>query len=291
MSSEHRALRLRSVLFVPGDRPDLVEKAPRSRPDAVVLDLEDAVSASHKATARSVVARAALTLRAAAPQLTVLVRVNAVPTDWFRGDVQAVAASPIDGIVLPKVEQPEHVLDAAAACTAAARENLPIVAGIETARGVHSVAELLVPPVAALYFGAEDYIADVGGRRTSSNGEVQYARGRIVLAARLAAVHALDQVVAAFEDVERFEREAEEARALGYHGKLCIHPSQVAIANRVLTPSPEEIERARSIIQAFEVSQASGSGVIAFEGQMIDEPLARQARAVLSLATSLGAVE
>ena len=139
------------------------------------------------------------------------------------------------------------------------------------------------PRVVGAYFGAEDFVADMGGVRTASNHEVSYARQAVALAGRLAGVPVLDQVVTDFRDDERFERETADARAIGYAGKLCIHPAQVEIANRGFTPSPDEVDRARRLIAAYEEANAAGLAAIEFEGQMVDEPLATQARRVIAL--------
>jgi citrate lyase subunit beta/citryl-CoA lyase len=136
------------------------------------------------------------------------------------------------------------------------------------------------------YFGAEDFIADMGGVRTDSNHEVQHARSAVALAGRLAGVPVLDQVVTDFRNDERFSNEAAEARALGYAGKLCIHPGQVAIANDAFVPTADEIDRAHRLLAAYESATAAGVAAIDFEGQMVDEPLATQARRIIALAGS-----
>ncbi len=144
--------------------------------------------------------------------------------------------------------------------------------------------DLLVAPVAVAYFGAEDYVADLGGVRTLGSTEVLYARSRVALAARLAGVPALDQVVTRLDAEDHFLTDAAEGRALGYRGKLLIHPAQVALAHRAFTPSAEEVDRARRLIAAYDDAVANGHAAIAFEGQMVDEPLARHARAVMAAA-------
>jgi citrate lyase subunit beta/citryl-CoA lyase len=254
-------MRWRSVLFVPGDRPDLAAKAPRSSPDVVVLDLEDAVPAAGKVAAREAIREG---VRVAGP--TVLVRVNPPATEWFDGDVAALPDG-IAGVVVPKFEAPVEV-------------GHPVLAGLETVRGVADARSIL-DGVAACYFGAEDYVADLGGVRTPGNAEVATARALVGIAARLAGVPALDMVTLDFGDTDRFVREAAEARALGYSGKLCIHPAQVGPANEAFVPSAEEVDRARRLLAVFD---AAGGQTVAFEGQMVDEVIARQARATIEAA-------
>ena len=132
-------------------------------------------------------------------------------------------------------------------------------------------------------FGAEDFITDIGGRRTPEGLEVLYARSRVVLAARLGGLQALDQVFTAIRDDAAFRRDAEFGRQLGYDGKMCITPRQAELANDVFSPSAEEIDRCRRLIQEYEAAQSDGRGIIEFEGSMIDEPLLRRARAMLEL--------
>jgi citrate lyase subunit beta/citryl-CoA lyase len=284
--------RWRSVLFAPGNQPALVPKLRRARPDVAVLDLEDAVPAATKADARPV-ARAGVAELAAGPSddgpgPAVWLRVNPVRSEWFADDVAGLgdlARQGLAGIVVPKVES---LIDMAMASAALTGLGIGLMAGIETARGVADARDLLVHPgVTAAYFGAEDFVADMGGVRTAGNAEVAHARATVVLAARLAGIPAVDIVVPDFTDDDRFRREAAEARALGYTGKLCIHPRQVPLAHETFVPSAEEVDRARRLLAAYEDAARRGSAAIAFEGQMVDEPLATRARAVLAAADEL----
>ncbi len=274
--------RLRSALYAPASRPELLPKLPRSGPDGVIIDLEDAVAPSGKLQARPVAAAAARELRRTHPDLAIFVRVNAVDTEWFEGDVAEALVPELTGVVVPMLES------AAAVDLVAERLEaigpLGVMAGLETVAGVEYAAEVLRPPVVAAYFGAEDYVADLGGIRTPDNTEVHYARSRVAVACRLAGVVALDQVVVKLRDEDVFITDARQGRALGYKGKLCIHPAQVPWANRVFTPSPEEVNRARRMLAVYEETQRTGAGAVSFEGQMVDEPLARQARALLAAA-------
>jgi len=274
--------RLRSLLFAPAIRPDVVAKLPRSEPDGVVIDLEDAVPPEAKEQARGHAREMGARLARDHPTLAVYVRVNAVRSEWFADDVGDSLTPALAGIVVPKLEEVEQVRIVAEALAAAGLTDAHVVAGIETAAGVDRVRDLLVGPVAVAYFGAEDFVVDMGGVRTDSGFEVLYARSRVALAARLAGVLALDQIVAAFGDDERFLGDAREGRAIGYRGKLCIHPAQVRIANRVFAPSPEEIEHSRRLLAAYEEARARGEAAIAFDGQMVDGPMIRRARDVLS---------
>lgn len=277
--------RMRSLLTVPANRRDLAAKAPRCAPDAVFLDLEDGVPPDVKDSARADAVAVARDLVHEHPGLAVLVRVNALATPWFAGDVAEALVPELSGVVVPKLESAADVEAVVVALDRAGVAELPVLAGIESAAGVARAEEILAAPaVRWCYFGAEDYVADLGGVRTESNAEVLYARSRVVLAARLGDVWAVDQILADFRDDDRYARDAAEARALGYRGKLCIHPAQVPLAHAAFTPSTAEVDRARRLLDAYAAAAARGEATIAFEGEMVDEPMARRARAVLAAA-------
>lgn len=278
-------LRLRSLLFAPAVRPDMLPKLPGSGADAVVIDCEDATPPGAKAEGRAHARDFAP--RIAGQGALVFVRVNAVPSPWFEGDVRDGLCDELAGIVVPKLESLEQMDVVARALDAAGHRDLPVLAGLETALGVADARPLLAHPrVAAAYFGAEDFIADMGGARTEGNDEVLYARSQVALAGRLAGVPLLDQVVTDFRNDARFEREIAEAKAIGYGGKLCIHPRQVALANAGFVPSEDEVDFARRLLEAYARGSAGGVGAISFEGQMVDEPLASRARQVLAAAAA-----
>lgn len=261
---------MRSLLFAGATRPDLVAKTARSAPDAVAIDLEDAVPAASKDEARAALPE----LVAAVEGPRVFVRVNGPETSWFDADLAAAAALAIDGVIVPKAESAGDV----ERTRAGLGEGMAVLAGIESARGVANAEHVCATAPAAAYFGAEDYIADLGGRRTPGGQEALFARSAVALAARLAGVPVLDQVVVDFRDEDLFERDAEAGRAIGYRGKLCIHPGQVPIANRVFGADPEEVERARALLAAWDEAAARGVAAVEFDGAMVDGPALRMAR-------------
>jgi len=274
--------RMRSLLTVPANRADLAAKASRVEPDAVFLDLEDGTPPDAKEAARATAVASARMLVRDHPGIQVLVRVNGITTPWFAGDVSEALVPELTGVVVPKLESAADVAVVTDALAAAGVPELGILAGIESAAGVARAEEVLhESAVRWCYFGAEDFMADMGGVRTESNLEVLYARSRVALAARLGDVHAVDQILADFRDADRYVRDASEARALGYRGKLCIHPAQVALAHQVFTPSAAEVDRAERLLAAFADATARGEATLAFEGEMVDEPMARRARATL----------
>ena len=274
---------LRSLLFAPAVRPEMLLKLPGTGADGVVIDCEDATPPGAKASGRK-------NARRLAPEIAgrgslVFVRVNAVGSPWFREDIADGLCPELAGIVIPKLDRAEQLDEIAQATEKAGYPDIPVLAGLETARGVADARALLCHSrIDWAYFGAEDFIADMGGVRTEGNQEVLYARSRVALAGRLTGVSVLDQVVTDFRNDVAFEREVGDARAMGYQGTLCIHPHQVSIANSGFLPSPAEVDHARRLLDAYQQSSAQGIAAIDFEGQMVDAPLADRARQVLETA-------
>jgi len=261
-----------SALFIPANRSDLVAKVERFAPDIVILDLEDGLSPSERPQARELLKEHVATLGASNVQ--VALRVNEVHSADFHLDLSALPQG-VSTLVLPKLEERSQL----AQVHDLLPEELEIMAGIESARGVLRAEELLCAPgVSSCYFGAEDLMADVGGRRTAEGLEVLYARSHVALCAAAAGITAFDQIVADFGDTEAFQRDAEFGRDLGYAGKICIHPAQVSITKAVFSPSEHEIAQARAIVQA---SQAAGGGVVVVDGRMVDGPMVRSAEGIL----------
>jgi citrate lyase subunit beta / citryl-CoA lyase len=281
--------RVRSVLFMPGTRADMIAKIPRFAPDVAIIDLEDAVAPGDKAAARRTAPGAINAINAVDPESpsVVLVRVNPVGTPWFAADMAAAAGSAAAGVVVPKLASRPQLGQVRQALAEHSWTGALIIAGIETALGVADVRTLLtgelrgpgVPGVlSAAYFGAEDYIADIGGRRSPGGEEVLYARSQVCLAAYLAGLPAIDQVVVDIADDDQFLADARRGQSLGYQGKMCIHPRQVGLAHQVFTPTGEEVAHARAVVAVGE------AGVAVVDGQMVDEVHVRMARAVLARA-------
>lgn len=272
----------RSMLFVPAHRLELLDKVPRWDPDVVVVDLEDAVASGDKDAARASIIGADLQRCG----VTVLVRVNPQGSPWFDHDVDAVRRSGAGGVVVPKAENPD-VLAYVLSRLEEASDAPVVVAGIETAAGVANAQQLLAAVPTAAYFGAEDYIADLGGRRTPEGMEVLYARSAVALAGRLAQVPLIDQAVVRLDDDAAFIDDARRGRDLGYVGKICIHPRQVALAHEAFTPSAAEVQ------DAIDILEAAGAGVGVVNGQMIDAVHVRLAHQLLDRAnaSSLPAIE
>jgi len=270
---------MKSLLFAPGNQPDVLAKLPRSLPSAAVIDLEDATPPEQKEQARKIAVSAANQL---ATTLPLLVRINGLETSWFAEDIAHGLTQQLAGVVVPKLTSAAEVAKVADALDDAGLANLNIMAGLETVAGVVQASDVTSHPrVHWCYFGAEDYIADLGGVRRPDNLEVLMARSQVGQAARLGGAVALDMVVTDFSDDQRFTRESQEARALGFAGKLCIHPRQVALANEAFMPSPEELSWAKQVVEAYQKGLSEGQASIAVNGEMVDEPVARRAQALL----------
>ena len=270
--------KMRSMLFAPGNKYELLQKFSKIQPDIAIIDLEDAVPDSEKQVARENLQKYAQEDKTA---VTTYVRVNALVSQHFEEDIRSIPPQ-IAGIVIPKVNDASDIERA----TQAIERNsvsAKILVGIETVKGLMSIQDIFgTASVFAAYFGAEDYIHDLGGLRTDGNDEVLFARTQIGISSRLFGVPVVDQIVADFSDSERFMKEAQQAKSLGFTGKLCIHPSQVPLANQSFSSTPEEIQQAIELLKVYDEAVANGTASIVHNGQMVDEALAKQARRILS---------
>ena len=285
---------MRSKLFVPGSRPELFDKALRGQADALSFDLEDSVSAGRKLEARGALQDLLSGPAARDSGKTLIVRVNPFGSEHFAADVRAVVRPGLALLNLPKVESPEDVLAAVDALQAAERANgvtepVGLLLNIESARGLRLAHELASAHgrVAGLQLGLGDLFEPLQIARHEP-AALHAVMLQMRLAAGEAGVFAYDAAYARFSDVEGFRAEAALARRLGYIGKSCIHPSQVAHANEVFRPTDEEIAHARRVDAAATEAEARGVGAYAVDGDMVDAPFVKRARAVLATARRLG---
>jgi len=271
MSTAEIAGAARTWLFVPGDRPERFAKAAAAGPDVVVVDLEDAVAPAHKDAAR-----AHVTDWLPRAGVTVAVRINAAGTTWHDADLAALAA--LDGpslVVLPKADSPETV----AAALAALPDGSAVVALVETALGVARAIDLAsFPGVVRLAFGSYDLAAELGVDPEHAPA-LAPARGNLVLASAVGGLAGpIDGVTGDVRDHERLTADVTTAAALGFAGKLCIHPGQVAPTAAALAPSPDEVAWAERVLAA-----ATEDGVALVDGRMVDAPVVARARRIVSL--------
>jgi citrate lyase subunit beta / citryl-CoA lyase len=285
---------MRSKLFVPGSRPELFAKALGGEADALSFDLEDSVSAARKAEARSALQDLLSGPTARASGKTLIVRVNPVGSEHFEADVRAVVRPGLALLNLPKVESADDVLAAVRALEAAERANgvtepVGLLLNIESARGLRLAYALASAHarVAGLQLGLGDLFEPLQIARHEP-AALHSVMLQMRLAAGEAGVFAYDAAYARFSDMEGFRAEAGLARRLGYVGKSCIHPSQVAHANEVFQPTGEEIAHARRVDAAASDAEARGIGAYTVDGHMVDAPFVQRARAVLATARRLG---
>lgn len=264
----------RSFLFAPGSEERKLVRALESGTDAVVADLEDAVAPAGKAAARGLATR----LMAEADSGPVrLVRVNGVGTEWHDADLAGVAGSAIDGVVVPKAT-------AAAVRAVGERLDLPIVAIVETARGLREAFEIGSDErVAVLLLGAIDLGLELGLEQRDDGQEILFARSSLVVDSAAAGLRGpVDRVWVDVRDLDGLARDCEVGRSLGFRGKALVHPDQVPPTHEAFAPSANELQRAREIVAAYERAVGEGRGVVALDGEMIDAPVVERARELLS---------
>lgn len=280
---------LRSLIFSPGNRLDLVAKAVRSGADAIIVDLEDAVPADAKAATRDGLADLPES------HVPLYVRVNDPTTPWFWADVVAAARADVAGIVVPKAEDPDVLRRLDGALTAVEVDRglevgtLDVVPLIESARGVFEAHAVLTAAerIRGLLFGSGeqgDLVVDLGVEWTPDGSGLLYARSQVVLAARLAQVQPLDAVFMDFRNLDALRVECELARRTGYEGKTAIHPAQVPVINEVFTPDEAEVAHHQRVVDAFEQALKEGAASINLDGKMVDYAVARVARSRLARA-------
>lgn len=280
---------MKSLLFVPGDRPDRISKARNSGADCIILDLEDGVDSSRKSEARRHV-RQALD-GAPAESAPILVRVNSQP-EHRAHDLESVVHLRAAGLMIPKCDSADEIVDLCRhisrieADKGLAPESTRIYPLIESARGLISLTQIAGASsrMGGLALGAEDWCLDMGIARTGEGDELNFARWSLSVCARAFRLLALDTPFADFRDTEGLRADCEVARRMGFSGKLAIHPSQVATIQKVFAPDQDEIAEASAIVAAFSEAQARGQGVVNLGGKMVDRPIAERARQVLARA-------
>lgn len=282
----------RALLFMPGDDRHKIEKGAGLDVDAVILDLEDAVALNRKQAARDTVQAALQDHTLDFGRTERLVRVNPYETGWQEEDIRATLPGHPDGYVIPKVESAlevqrvaqilldgeyAHDIELGTTC---------LIAIVETARGIVNLNDIAGASerLVALAFGAEDLAGSLGAVRTTNGNEVFYARSALVLHAAAFKLQAIDTPYIDYTDLERLRVDTRIGMQMGYSGRLAIHPAQVNAILDVFTPTPDEVERAKALIDAYQAHQVSGVGVFSYEGKMIDQPMIRAAERVMARA-------
>jgi citrate lyase subunit beta/citryl-CoA lyase len=280
---------LRSVLYVPASNERALEKARELPADALVFDLEDSVAPDAKARARERIQT--VSASGAYGERTLAIRVNGIASEWHQADLVAVAAAAPDAILVPKVASAEEVLDVEKALErAGAPERTRIWAMLETPGAILNAAAIAASSarLSVLVMGTNDLLNDLRAEAVPGRRSLLTSLSLCVLAARAAGKEILDAVYNDVRDLDGFQAECRDGRELGFDGKSLIHPGQIDICNAVFSPSAEEIDHARRVIDAFEQATVTGAGVATLDGRMIESMHVRSARRVLALGGEAG---
>ena len=281
---------LRSLLFVPGNRANMLAKALECAPDALVPDMEDSVPAVEKPNARETI-RSWLPRLAASGRL-VIPRVNALDTEWIEADLAAVVGANVFGVSVGKVRRAGDIAAVSQLIGALERRAglavgaVKLVPWIETAEAILNVAEICRASerVVAVAFGGEDFTFDMGVERLEDDSQLAYARQALCVAARAARVLALDTPYFKLRDVEGLTESSRRAKSIGFKGRFAIHPEQIGALNECFSPSPQEVAHAERVVAAYEAAEARGRASTSLDGRVIDMPVVKRARALLDLA-------
>ena len=283
---------LRSALFVPGNRPDRIEKAVQTNADAVIIDLEDAVPLSQKVETRKRVREKIATCGGK----KIIVRVNALHSEFGLDDFKEVISNGLSGVMVPKVETPSDIRQIDAIVTEVEKKvgiepgsifMLPLIESALAVENAFAIASVKTEPdrFFSLSFGAADFALDMGIAITLSGEELIYPRARLAVACRAAGLAPPVDTPFMIDLKDRQALEADIRRAIrfGFQGKLCIHPNQVEICNQLFSPTEEEVAYARKVIDTFEKAEAEGVAAIQLEGKFIDYPVVERCRRILKM--------
>ena len=284
----------RSMLFVPGNNPGMIQNAGVYGADAIIFDLEDSVAVTEKDAARHLVQSA---MKVLDYSCEVAVRINHISTPFGRDDFAEILAAKPDLIRLPKAETAEDIQEIDGIISAAEElygftaNSIKMMAAIETAKGILNAPQIASASnrMVAIAIGGEDFVADLRTRRTKDGKELMAARGQLVLAARAAGIDVIDTVFADTNDEETFVAETTMIKEMGFDGKSVINPRQIGLVHKIFMPSAQEIDQAKRVIAAYQEALANKSGVISMNGKMIDAPIVIRAEHTLAYAAASGA--
>ena len=281
---------IRSLVFVPGNRANMLERAKEFPADIIMVDLEDSVPPEEKVNARNLAIEWVPKLRALGHR--VMVRVNSLDTGLTRDELTAVVSPDLAGISLGKIESPQDVRDVASILTSLERSvgiepgQVKIIPWIENARALVGAYQIATASdrIVGIAFGGEDYTDDMGLERTDTGEEIYFPRATVAVAARAARVASLDSPYVLFRNSDGLRADTGQARKLGFTGKFAIHPAQIDIINELFSPSDEELAYAQKVVGAWNEAEAQGRGSADLDGRMIDVPVIKRAQNLLSLA-------
>ncbi|MBO6777137.1 MAG: CoA ester lyase [Marinibacterium sp.] len=282
MSSGDRPFR--SVLYIPASKPRALDKARTLPVDAIIFDLEDAVTAEEKNSARGILAETLA--EGGYGQRMRIVRINGLDTQWGKADAEAVGSMQAEAVLLPKVESAAQ-LDALVAITG----DMPVWAMMETPRGMLNAAEIAAhPKLEGMVMGTNDLAKELNTRFRADREPMLTGLGLCLLAAKAEGVAVVDGVYNAFKDDEGLAVECAQGRDMGFDGKTLIHPAQVAVTNAAYAPSEAEVDLARRQIAAFKDVEASGQGVAVVDGRIVENLHVETARKTLAKAEAIAAL-
>lgn len=283
----------RTMMFIPGNNPGMMQDAFIYAPDAIMLDLEDSVTMAEKDAARLLVYNALKTIDYG--NIEMVVRINPLNTPYGKKDIEAVVKAGVHVVRMPKTETADEVREVEQEIERVEQEigclgRTQIMAAIESALGIVNAYEIAVASkrMMGIALGAEDYCANLKTQRTPGGDELRLARETIVVAARAAGIDALDTVYSNLDDMETFRKEVEFIKTLGFDGKSIINPRQIDIVNEVFAPKEKDINKALTILAAIKEAEKRGSGVIAVNGKMVDRPVVIRAQRTIDLAIASG---
>ena len=284
----------RSMLFLPGNNPNMLINGNCLGSDAVIFDLEDAVSPAEKDAARILVRNTMRYMDFGGCEI--IVRINSIDTPYWKQDVDAILPYKPALILLPKTGTAQDALEADAYITEVEqklgmeRNTVGLMPLIETAMGVENAFAIAssTKRIQALFLGAEDLTADLQCKRTKEGKEIEYARTRLVVAARAAGVDVYDTPFTDVNDDEGIVKDAEYAKALGFTGKSSISPRHVEVINSVFSPTQKDVDYAYEVMEAIALAKEQGKGAIALHGKMIDAPIVTRAQRTIDMAEALG---
>ena len=284
----------RSMLFLPGNNPNMLINGNCLGSDAVIFDLEDAVSPAEKDAARILVRNTMRYMDFTGCEI--IVRINSIDTPYWKQDLDAIMPEKPALILLPKTGTAQDALEADAYMTQVeeklgfAPNTVGLMPLIETAMGVENAFAIAssTKRIQALFLGAEDLTADLQCKRTKEGKEIEYARTRLVVAARAAGVDVYDTPFTDVNDDEGIVKDAEYAKALGFTGKSSISPRHVEVINSVFSPTQKDVDYAYEVMEAIALAKAQGKGAIALHGKMIDAPIVTRAQRTIDMAEALG---
>lgn len=285
----------RTMMFVPGNNPSMMQDAYIYGPDSIMLDLEDSVTMAEKDAARVLVHNALKTIDYGKTEM--VVRINPLSSPYGKKDVEAVVSAGVDVIRMPKTETAEEVKELEAEIIRVEEKlgcvgRTQIMAAIESALGVVNAYAIATASkrMMGIALGAEDYTASLKTPRTSEGTELLLARETIVVAARAAGINCFDTVFSNLNDMDAFRCEVEAIKALGFDGKSIINPRQIEVVNEVFAPKAKDIEKAKLILAAIKEAEQKGSGVVSLNGKMVDKPVVMRAQHTIELALASGII-